>query len=61
MAQIANFYRMNGLQPADDQVYREAWGLKAACGLVKRKGRRHELSKEAWMHKSMSIHEALPT
>ncbi|CAK9062716.1 unnamed protein product [Durusdinium trenchii] len=56
MAQIANFYRMNGLQPADDQVYREAWGLKAACGLVKRKGRRHELSKDPNFHKLLLVY-----
>lgn len=46
MAQLKLFYEMNGLQPTEEGLYREAWGFKGAAGFVKRKGRRGELTKE---------------
>lgn len=46
MAQLKLFYHMNGLAPSNDTLYRDAWGLKGACGFIKRKGRRQELTKE---------------
>ena len=48
--QLKTFYEWNGLQPADEHVYRECWGIKAACGFVKRKGRRGEVPKVPWLN-----------
>lgn len=48
-AQLLKFYEMNKLSVSDEQLLREAWGFKAACGFVKRKGRRGELTKEPWL------------
>lgn len=42
--QLRKFYEMLKLTVADEQLLREAWGFKAACGFVKRKGRREELT-----------------
>lgn len=47
--QLKLFYEMNGLKPAEEQIYREAWGIKHACGLVKRKGRRGEPTRDTWL------------
>ena len=46
MTQLKLFYHMNGLAPSNETLYRDAWGLKGACGFIKRKGRRQELTKE---------------
>lgn len=48
-SQLKAFYEMNGLKPAEEQIYREAWGIKHACGLVKRKGRRGEPTRDTWL------------
>jgi hypothetical protein len=50
MAQLKLFYHMNGLAPSNDTLYRDAWGLKGACGFIKRKGRRQELTKEPYLN-----------
>ena len=57
MEALNKFYTMLGLQPANEHLYREAWGMKAACGLVKRKGRRQELTKETWLNLTLSTVE----
>lgn len=47
--QLKKMYDMNGLKAAEEQLYRECWGIKQACGLVKRKGRRRELARDSWL------------
>lgn len=44
--QLNAFYEMNKLTVAPEHVLREAWGIKTACGFVKRKGRRGEVTKD---------------
>ena len=47
-AQLKTFYEWNRLEPSEEHLYRECWGIKAACGFVKRKGRRGEIPKVPW-------------
>ena len=37
---------MNKLTVSEEHLLREAWGFKNACGFVKRKGRRGEITKD---------------
>lgn len=46
---------MQNLACPEEQLYRESWGIKAACGLVKRKGQRKEVSKEPWYNNIAGI------
>lgn len=48
--QLRKFYEMHKLTVAEEQLLREAWGFKAACGFVKRKGRREELTSDPWFN-----------
>lgn len=43
---LSMFYNMNKLTVSDEHLLREAWGFKYACGFVKRKGRRGEITKD---------------
>jgi hypothetical protein len=47
--QLKKFYEMNGKAPTEEHLYRECWGIKSACSFVKRKGRRCEIPREAWL------------
>ena len=42
--QINLFYNLCNHTVSDEQAYREAWGIKQACGFIKRKGRRGEVT-----------------
>ena len=48
--QLKLLYAMRNLKASDEQVYRESWGIKAACGFVKRKGKRNEVTREACLN-----------
>eukprot|EP00435_Cladocopium_sp_Y103_P039801 s2451_g10.t1 len=36
--QLKKFYEINRMSASEEHLYRECWGIKAACGFVKRKG-----------------------
>ena len=44
-SEIFRLYGLLNMEVGQDQVYREAWGVRLACGLIKRKGQRKEVSK----------------
>lgn len=47
MHQLKLVYGYSNLTGINEEtIYRQAWGIKGACGLVKRKGRRHEFTKD---------------
>ena len=53
--QLKKLYEMNGLSPSEEHLYRECWGIKSACGFVKRKGRRAEISRESWLNQCLRV------
>ena len=54
-AELKTLYQTNSLVHAEEVIYRESWGLKAALGLIKRKGRRWEITKELWLQCALAI------
>lgn len=54
--QLKVIYAMHNLKAAEEQVYRESWGIKAACGFVKRKGKRSEVTREACLDRMAHVH-----
>ena len=44
-SEIFRLYGLLNMEVGQDQVYREAWGVRLACGLIKRQGQRKEVSK----------------
>ena len=50
MEQIEKVYTMNKLKANEEVIYRQSWGIKKACGFVKRKGRRGEYTKDSWIN-----------
>ena len=46
MDQLKKVYNFNNLVVTEELTYRQAWGIKGACGLIKRKARRQEFTKD---------------
>ena len=47
--QIRQFYRTLLVEPNEDTIYRDAWGIRNSCNFVKLKARRREFSKDPVM------------
>ena len=56
VCQLKMFYELNKLTVPEEHLLREAWGFKAACGFIKRKGRREELTKDPWLKFTSHYH-----
>ena len=56
VGQLKKFFEMNKLTVPEEHLLREAWGFKAACGFIKRKGRREELTKDPFLKSASHYH-----